>query len=335
MFLSLLEYNSKVVIVGEPTGQGPFFCGVPRTVALPNSGMELLVASQYNRCALINDSKNQIMPDIPVPYTAEDFLCDRDSAMEAVLNYRPAEPKFDLSGSEEAENLAGKYGYSPFQVLTVKKEGKILRFSVSDFIEDSYRNASSDLYPAGNGRFLTDIEGVELQFVSGPGEGLEGMPGDPEGARSEKCGGGVILIWRGVESYAPKVQPDYVLPMELIAEGNIEEGASAIIAHKDLYIAEMPDLERRLNRMGYDLLNRDDFQPAVKIFKLNADLFPASSNTYDSLGEAYLHSGDIRQAEENYRKSLELNPGNDNARKIIVHIENGRRFDRSSGKWKG
>ncbi len=38
---------------------------------------------------------------------------------------------------------------------------------------------------------------------------------------------------------------------------------------------------------------------------------------YDSLGEAYLKQGDKAQAVANYRKSLELDPGNENARKII------------------
>ena len=335
MFLSLLEYNSKVIILGEPTGQGPFFCGVPRTIALPNSGIELLIAGYYNRCALINDRKNQIIPDIYVPYTAEDFLLGRDSAMEAIASYRAVKPKVEVLDPEDAENLTGRYSYSPFQILSVEKDGEILRFTVTDFFEDSFRNAASDLYPAGNGLFLTDIDGVELQFVSRPGDDFEGMPGGQGAGRAEMIGAGVILRWRGAESFAPKVSPDYRLPMELVAEGRIEEGVSALIVHKDIYLVEMPDLERRLNGIGYTLLNRDIIKSAIEIFKLNVELFPASSNTYDSLGEGYLFSGDIKQAEENYRRSLELNPGNDNARKIIDHIEKGRRYDRASGKWIG
>ena len=38
--------------------------------------------------------------------------------------------------------------------------------------------------------------------------------------------------------------------------------------------------------------------------------FPNASNPYDSLAEAYLVAGQRERAITNYRKSLELNPGN-------------------------
>ena len=50
MFLSLIENNTKAVIVGEPTGQGPFFCGGPRPIVLPNSGLEIFASRHYNSC---------------------------------------------------------------------------------------------------------------------------------------------------------------------------------------------------------------------------------------------------------------------------------------------
>ena len=87
MFLALIENNSKAVIVGEPTGQGPFFCGGPQTLALPNSGLELLISSHYNRCSLFDDGRGWIMPDLPVSYTMADYLEGRDPMMEAVLEY--------------------------------------------------------------------------------------------------------------------------------------------------------------------------------------------------------------------------------------------------------
>ena len=53
------------------------------------------------------------------------------------------------------------------------------------------------------------------------------------------------------------------------------------------------------------------------MFSLNVDLFPGSWNAYDSLGEAYLKADKKDLAIENYKKSLELNPKNVNAQKII------------------
>jgi cytochrome c-type biogenesis protein CcmH/NrfG len=48
--------------------------------------------------------------------------------------------------------------------------------------------------------------------------------------------------------------------------------------------------------------------------------FPGSSNAYDSLGEAYIKSGDNELAIKNYKKSVELDPGNENAKENLVKL---------------
>ena len=60
----------------------------------------------------------------------------------------------------------------------------------------------------------------------------------------------------------------------------------------------------------------------IEIFKLNAELHPSSWNAFDSLAEAYYEKGDKQKALELYRKSLELNPENENGKKFIERIEN-------------
>lgn len=78
--------------------------------------------------------------------------------------------------------------------------------------------------------------------------------------------------------------------------------------------------EARLNRLGYQLLGSGQADAAVTIFRLNVDAFPDSFNTYDSLGEGYMARGDIALAIENYERSLELNPQNDNARAMLDEL---------------
>ena len=75
-----------------------------------------------------------------------------------------------------------------------------------------------------------------------------------------------------------------------------------------------------LNRVGYDLLTEERTNEAIEIFKLNTKLFPEIANTWDSLGEAYMRAGENAKAVDNYRKSLELNPENQNAREMIQQI---------------
>jgi Tfp pilus assembly protein PilF len=79
--------------------------------------------------------------------------------------------------------------------------------------------------------------------------------------------------------------------------------------------------EAELNRLGYFLLYpRRQPAAAVAVFSLNVAAFPTSANTYDSLGEAHLVSGDTTRAIANYRRSLALNPGNTNASDILKRL---------------
>ena len=78
--------------------------------------------------------------------------------------------------------------------------------------------------------------------------------------------------------------------------------------HSELHLTE-----DYMNSWGYALLQQDQAQPALKIFKLSVSLFPESWNTYDSLAETYERTGNKPQAIENYRRSLALNPRNANA----------------------
>lgn len=70
--------------------------------------------------------------------------------------------------------------------------------------------------------------------------------------------------------------------------------------------------EAGLNRLGYEFLPGDPAS-AIDIFSLNVELHPGSGNVYDSLGEAYMIAGERERAIESYRRSLELDPANENA----------------------
>jgi tetratricopeptide (TPR) repeat protein len=82
------------------------------------------------------------------------------------------------------------------------------------------------------------------------------------------------------------------------------------------------DTERDMNALGYELLNGHAIAFAIQVFKLNVESYPQSWNAYDSLGEAYLRSGDKDLALENYQKSLELNPANSGAAKVLEKLRN-------------
>jgi CubicO group peptidase (beta-lactamase class C family) len=78
--------------------------------------------------------------------------------------------------------------------------------------------------------------------------------------------------------------------------------------------------EGALNQLGYTLLYSmaGHEQDAITVFQRNVREFPASSNVYDSLGEAYMKVGQKDLAIANYEKSLQLNPKNQNA---VEHLK--------------
>jgi hypothetical protein len=78
--------------------------------------------------------------------------------------------------------------------------------------------------------------------------------------------------------------------------------------------------ENEVNSLGYQLLQADKFKQAIRIFQLNVEAYPQSGNTWDSLAEAYMDEGDKAQAIANYQRSLQINPRNTNAEKMLQKL---------------
>lgn len=78
--------------------------------------------------------------------------------------------------------------------------------------------------------------------------------------------------------------------------------------------------ESELNALGYDLLGADRVDLAVQVFRLNVFGHPEAFNPWDSLGEGYMNAGETEKAIAAYEKSLELNPANANARRMLARL---------------
>jgi Tfp pilus assembly protein PilF len=76
-----------------------------------------------------------------------------------------------------------------------------------------------------------------------------------------------------------------------------------------------------VNQWGLDLMEKNHVSEATELLKLNVQVFPNSSNAYDSLGEAYMKAGQKQLAIDNYKKSLELDPENDNAKEKLKALD--------------
>ena len=113
---------------------------------------------------------------------------------------------------------------------------------------------------------------------------------------------------------------------EELAEAHRRSGIKAAVARYDelrnrYYGKAGYDFsERSLNTFAYELLQAKKHDDAIAIFRLNATHFPQSANVWDSLAEAYQAAGNKLQAEIYYRKSLEVDPQNENAVKKLKEL---------------
>jgi predicted negative regulator of RcsB-dependent stress response len=106
----------------------------------------------------------------------------------------------------------------------------------------------------------------------------------------------------------------------LFSGDNMEGGENRINEALEMALKNRFADEATINQLGYSFLGGDQLKMAVAVFRFNAIRFPRSSNAYDSLGEAYKKSGNREQAVKNYKKSLELDPGNENAKQMLAEM---------------
>jgi dienelactone hydrolase len=139
-------------------------------------------------------------------------------------------------------------------------------------------------------------------------------------AEPVETAGGVALqtLERNVGAAAPPASDRLI---HLIIEEGVDKALPVIQRAR----SEFPDSvlfdEPVLNWLGYHFLYWWGRQKeSVEVFKLTAQVFPESFNAYDSLGEAFLITGDQESAILNYRRSLELNPNNQNAAGVLERL---------------
>lgn len=108
---------------------------------------------------------------------------------------------------------------------------------------------------------------------------------------------------------------------QVLNNESVSEAVELFIEKREQDKTWLPFSETRMNILGYQYLQAGKTEEAIKLFKLNVLAYPESSNTYDSLGEAYMTNGDKDLAIKNYNKSLELDPNNQNAVEMLKKLK--------------
>ena len=124
----------------------------------------------------------------------------------------------------------------------------------------------------------------------------------------------------GVMYTFKKLEKGEKIPSEYIADKDFD---NALLAYRKIKAKDSLNRivnERVLNRLGYQYLRDQDFERALGIFKINNTLYPKSSNTYDSMADAYLRMKDTANAVTYYKKALGINPENRSSRRQLEKL---------------
>lgn len=103
----------------------------------------------------------------------------------------------------------------------------------------------------------------------------------------------------------PIMKNPFMVVFDFIRENDYQQSnkLSSLINNKYSEEFVEPDI---LNRIGYMLLEKQQAQWALEIFKINAELFKKDSNSWDSLGDAYLANNQKDKAKYSFQKAIEL-----------------------------
>lgn len=127
-----------------------------------------------------------------------------------------------------------------------------------------------------------------------------------------------LRILNGVVIEKPKQSGARIYGVAL-AKNGLEAGDKALAEIKkdtsNYYLSE-----DEINSLGYAFMSNNKEFEAEITFKQNMQLFPSSWNTYDSYAEILLKHGKKQDAVKMYRKSLELNPNNENGKMMLERI---------------
>jgi CubicO group peptidase (beta-lactamase class C family) len=196
--------------------------------------------------------------------------------------YAPEPVEVVTLAADSLKPFEGRFKLDSDNVLTVKIKGAALTGNETGA-------PAFDLLPVSPTEFVRRDQPVRYVFDSS----------------------GRLVIRRGSADFkVERLAAGESVPLERLMVGRFDE---AVDLYRKIRAANPKDAavaETRLNTIGYQIMARKLYAPAVKIFELAVEFYPESWNAYDSLAEGLAANGDVAGAIKNYEKSIALNPKN-------------------------
>lgn len=121
-----------------------------------------------------------------------------------------------------------------------------------------------------------------------------------------------------------RIDDDKKIPIEWLVDGDFNESLEAYQALMKENPKDPTINEDTLNSLGYGFFNDANMKIAHDVLKVNSMLYPNSFNVYDSYAEVCMKMGETELAIKNYKKSLSLNPANNNATEMLKKLQKSK-----------
>ncbi|MCZ6835188.1 MAG: DJ-1/PfpI family protein [Planctomycetota bacterium] len=122
---------------------------------------------------------------------------------------------------------------------------------------------------------------------------------------------------------SPGTEKQFTLGQKIIQK-LLEEGVTAAMEQYRAALDTTDEVglpsEAAMNRLGYQYVGQRDLETAIRIFNFNVEAHPDAFNAWDSLAEACMLDDQKEKAIRYYRKSLELNPENSGAKRMLEKL---------------
>lgn len=214
------------------------------------------------------------------------------------------------------------YGVFPHSFI-----GNILNFELPKTLKNSTKETdiilAKMLDPEIDKRYQNCLELIsDVEKVLDGAEQLQDIPWYLSGSDIEGDIKTANILWRELSRIekAEKIFIDviekennigaYIQLGKLLIENERFEEAEEVLAKGSFKNPESFDVWSILGHNRHDNLSR--YNEALEAYEMVKGLFPYYSNVYSWIGSCYERTGNLNSAESNYRKSLELSPGNEN-----------------------
>jgi CubicO group peptidase (beta-lactamase class C family) len=253
---------------------------------------QLLVSRDkgYGVAVMVNSDSGGILQEV-VRAVAKEYGWDE---------FLPASSDVISMDKAKLERFSGRYRVNPDRVLTLKVEP----------IENGPRPNKLVAYPTTGAPF-------ELLPISETTFARRGSPLKYEFQKTDADAAaytGVRIFSGGGGANAPRISADELTPFEIMMSGKVDEAMARYQQIKKETPQNQSINQGRLIGDGYNFMQEGKLNEAIALFKVAIDLYPKATDAYDFLAEAYETKGEKALAIDTYKKSLEVNPQNANAR---------------------